>query len=185
VTTALAVSGGILFFVVCQWKFGQWNLYMVTQEEFWGSWPNYRAFFDPNLYSLFWPSQATDLSRFSVPLVVAAFAVIGIVESVLVWFRQSKLLLERLGLYVAAGAMFYISVAGSYSRSFSGLLRYELPIAVVLVLAFATIASQLRVKNTYVRIFSLFSLTAILIVFLNTQEWLITLFSQGDWGGIA
>ncbi|HZU37576.1 MAG TPA: hypothetical protein VFA18_16770, partial [Gemmataceae bacterium] len=137
----VALAGGVGFFVYCQVRFGAWDLYMQSQSALWGIHVDYFSLFRPQTYRLcLAPFEAgqlgpNDLSRLSVPLTLLTIAGLLACE-----WRQLRREGDtgwrgRLWFYLAAGLMFYLSVCGLKERAMASMIRYTLPVAVMLVLA--------------------------------------------------
>ncbi|PYI76860.1 MAG: hypothetical protein DMF04_07690, partial [Verrucomicrobia bacterium] len=48
--SAIAMLGGLGFLVYCQFRWGHWDIYMLTQRFGWGIEPDYLAVFKPSSY---------------------------------------------------------------------------------------------------------------------------------------
>src|SRR6185312_8164417 len=51
-----AMLGGLGFFVYCQFRWGHWDIYMLTQQFGWGIEPDYLAIFKPSSYHWLLPA---------------------------------------------------------------------------------------------------------------------------------
>ncbi|MFS8898468.1 hypothetical protein NW817_04730 [Synechococcus sp. H65.1] len=147
----LALSGGLSFFLYCQLRFGRWDLYMEMQRYFTGVQANYQALFQASTYVLSperWqvlrspsapvkdPGLWSDaLSQLFVSVTLGSLIVASLVEGLSVLAGKSQRWRERLGLHLAAWAMFYIAVAGMSPLGQRSMIRYCLPVHVVQVLA--------------------------------------------------
>ena len=80
----VASLGSLLFFAFCQWRFGQWDLYMKTEEAGWKVHANYLAIFSHKSFSVHWPKfglfDPIFISRLCVPVVVLLFAGFMVLE---------------------------------------------------------------------------------------------------------
>jgi hypothetical protein len=112
--------GSALFFGFCQWRFGQWNLYMKTEEIGWGVRPHYFGVFVLKGFGLHWPhlAQIGSLGLFVNSLVIPAtvlfFAAIFIVEWRLARSCLDSGWRQRIGYYVCGALMFYICGCSHY-----------------------------------------------------------------------
>src|SRR5207237_10828133 len=66
-----AIFGAIFFFVYCQWRWGRWDMYMLTQSAGWNIEPDYLAVFRPSHLRLLFPSleEPTQIIHISISLV--------------------------------------------------------------------------------------------------------------------
>src|SRR5215475_14036926 len=80
--TFVSACGAIAFFVLCQLRWGHWNIYMLTQAAGWGIVPDYLAVFRPESYRWFVPAlnDPTEASQMSMTLGGVLFAGIAICE---------------------------------------------------------------------------------------------------------
>jgi len=139
---AIACMGGFLFFVYCDWRFGQWDLYMQTQRSGWGIKPDYLAVFEPNIYRVFLPKEGVDgfvdphdLSRLAVPLTAGLFGLLLLREIGIALFRPDEAWCQRAVLYFGAVCLFYICVCGLVAVKMDSMIRYSFVIHVFLVTA--------------------------------------------------
>ncbi|MFS8865533.1 hypothetical protein NW857_07935, partial [Synechococcus sp. H55.9] len=147
----LALSGGLSFFLYCQLRFGRWDLYLEMQRYFTGVQANYQALFQASTYVLSperWqvllspsapvkdPGLWSDaLSQLFVSVTLGSLVVTGLLDGWSILAGKSQRWRERLGLHLAAWAMFYIAVAGMSPLGQRSMIRYCLPVHVVHVLA--------------------------------------------------
>ena len=138
---SITMLGALSFFAYCHFRFGHWDIYMKTEEVGWGVHPDYFALFSERIFHIHWPSlhepggDGEFLSRLSVPLTVILFTVFLILE-----WRHRRVdppggWRERAGYYLCAALMFYICVSGHGTRGMSSMVRFALPVQVMLVLA--------------------------------------------------
>lgn len=147
IPSGIAVIGGLGFFLFCHLRFNNWNLYMELQYYLIGIQANYWAFFQPKTYLLIienWPQLLTDfsanewanpLSQLFVPITLLELILVGGVDAVSSSLRLSQGWRDRLGLHGCAWIMFYISVCGMSRILQRSLIRYSLPVHILLVLA--------------------------------------------------
>jgi hypothetical protein len=185
-----ASLGGLSFFGYCQVHFGHWNLYMQMQELGWGVRPDYLALFDPRNFVHYTPILdagawgAHGLSRFSVPLLLALFAAVAVVE----WQVAKKCpvsgLGERLGLYLAGAIMFYLYAAGlirNQQDPLRSMVRYAFCVHVVVVMGLVHLLVRVGPPQGRVRSLASYALAAYNALALGLQWWLIWLFTDGKW----
>jgi hypothetical protein len=184
VLTVAGISGGILFFLFCWYKFGHWNLYMQTQRIGWGQQADYLAVFYPSAYdySLPNPRDSISVGHFLISIHLLAFAVLIAIEGM---FRHQLRPRQgsRIGFYICGLLMFYTSVSGTYESGMRAALRYDLCIHIVILLIAANVfwnCFQLRdgrlgrFLRYYILVLCLIiSLTGLLIQFYYTQQFLI------------
>src|SRR5437764_14978863 len=111
--TFVAACGGIVFLVLCQLRWGHWDLYMLTQAAGWGIVPDYLAVFRPESYrwlvpALNNPTEASQLSMTLGALLLVAIAVCELVPAI----RRCAGLPLRAGIYFCAATIYYFSVVG-------------------------------------------------------------------------
>src|SRR2546430_12948125 len=121
-----AIFGAISFFVYCQWRWGRWDMYMLTQSAGWNIEPDYLAVFRPSNYRWLFPAlnDPTQMSQMSMTfgaLLLIAIAVVELLPSI---GRRTELS-TRIGIYFCAAVIDYISVTGVPSLAMERLLPYE------------------------------------------------------------
>src|SRR5437763_12450210 len=82
--TFVAACGGIVFFVLCQLRWGHWDLYMLTQAAGWGIVADYLAVFKPSSYRWLLPAlnNPTEVSQMAMTLGALLFVAIALCELV-------------------------------------------------------------------------------------------------------
>src|SRR5437868_873760 len=111
ITMPVATCGAIAFFVYCQWRWGRWDMYMLTQAAGWNIEPDYLAVFRPSNYRWLFPAlnDPTQMSQMAMTfgaLLLIAIAVVELLPSI----RRRTQLSTRIGIYFCAGVIYYISV---------------------------------------------------------------------------
>lgn len=143
VVGCITALGAASFFAFCQFRFGHWNQYMLTEEVGWGVHADYVAIFTRRVLHLHWPKvvelggDPEWLSRLSVPVTMSFFAGFVVLEWLLARGDKTSGWRQRAGYYFCAAMLFYICVSGTATRGLSSMLRYSLPVQVVFVLAAA------------------------------------------------
>jgi hypothetical protein len=182
----VASLGGLLFFVYCQVRFGEWNLYMHVQEKGWGIVPDYLGLFDPSnlqYYTPIWEigmGGAHGVGRVSVPLIVLAFLAVTVLE----WRRPTIRLSERLGFYLAGAILFYVQVAaliGNEQAPLKSIARYNLCVFVLLVMAIIHLLAHRPPLSGIRRSLAVYGLVAFDALALSIQMWFIWLFTNNVW----
>ena len=109
--TLVASFGAIGFFTYSQLRWGQWDIYMLTQTAGWGIVPDYLAVFKPSSYRWFVPAlnDPTEASQMSMTLGAVLFIGIAICE---LSIRRRAGLPLRAGIYFCAFVIYYLSVSG-------------------------------------------------------------------------
>jgi hypothetical protein len=149
----VACLGGGGFFAYCAWQFGHWDLYMQTQRNGWGLVPDYLAFSRLDIYRLFAPQESpdifvdpNDLSRLAVPLTTALFALLLAAEAWAGW-RGVGGWWERAPWYFAAWCMFFVPVCGLVNVRMTSMIRYVLPVHVLLILAGVHLLARIEIQG--------------------------------------
>jgi hypothetical protein len=181
---AVAFLGAASFFAYCQLRFGQWDLYMKTEEVGWGVRPDYFALFSWQIYRIGWPHwreyyvDPEFLGRLSVPFLLAVFVGLLAVE-----LRRGGRGVagrrERLPLYCGAWLLFYVPVCGHASRCLSSVLRFELcayPFLVLAVLHLVARAYPGRLPRRTRRLFTGWLLASLVLNLAMTWR-----FTHGLW----
>jgi hypothetical protein len=133
--------GAALFFAYCQFRFGHWNLYMLTEEMGWAVHADYFAIFTERVLHLHWPNPLEVggdpewLSRLSVPMTMVLFVAFFAIECLLARGELPTGWRERAGYYFCPALLFYICVSGHATRGMSSMMRFCLPVQAMFVLA--------------------------------------------------
>lgn len=175
---ALTAAGALSFFAFCAWRFGRWDLYFATEKEGWSIVADYLA---PLRWQLYWPAEGgLHLNRLSV-LLLLAFAIVLALRERQYYRDPGYGAEERRWFYLAAGIMFYVSVCGFYSKDLDSMIRYSLPIYVMLVLAGIHMLSRgepLSLRRHWLAwLLMLFTAAAS----LQLQARLLRQFTEGHW----
>jgi hypothetical protein len=169
----VGVLGALSFFVFCQLRFGQWNVYMKTSEVGWQVHPDYAALFSTRIFHIHWPSLSEPggdseyLSRLCVPLILLELVLFLAIEGRRRMTDPAANWRSRAGYYACAALMFYICASGHATRGMSSMVRFALPIQVMFVLAAVHLARD-RWEQGWFRsrraaaLFALWCLTSIL-----------------------
>jgi len=181
VLMAISILGAALFFIYCQWRWGHWNIYMLTQSICWGIEPDYLAIFKPATYRWLIPAlnDPTEMSQMSVTIGALFFLVIALCE-LTPGIRRRAGLPTRLGIYFCAAVIYYISVSGVASVALESMLRYEFCAHALIVLAFLHFLQQFRFPPA-LRAFGMTSVALASAAGLSVQGWYVWNFTRGNW----
>jgi hypothetical protein len=181
----VASMGAVSFFVFCQMRFGQWDLYMKTEEVGWGVRPNYLCLFSWRLFYIGWPHAREGfldpgfVDRVSVLAYLAIFGALVWIECRLRG-KADAAVRERLGLYGCAWLLFYVPLCGHFSRCMGSMIRFELCVIVMLALAVLHLLGRIypeRPPRWIGRLIAGWS--AVSVVLLLAATWR---FTHGMWG---
>jgi hypothetical protein len=150
----LLVVGGIVclgtlsFFGFCWLRFGQWDAFFKAERFGWRVEADYRAVFSsrtwlpPYVRNPFDAQRHIDpewLSRLTPPFLGGLFLLLLLGE---IWFVWASPVAsapggwrERIGYYLCALILFFTSVSGRYPLYMAGMIRYALPVLLLLMLA--------------------------------------------------
>ena len=177
-----AMFGAIAFFVYCQWRWGRWDMYMLTQTAGWNIEPDYLAVFRPSNYRWFLPklNDPTQMSQMSMTfgaILLVCMATIELIPAL----RRVTQWQRRIGIYFCAAVIYYISVAGVASLDMESMLRYEFCVHTLIVLAFLHFLRQFRLPPLLLRVFGMAVAVLISALGLSVQGWYVWNFTRGNW----
>ncbi len=178
VLVVASASGALIFFLYCQFRWGHWNMYMMTQNEGWAIEPDYLAVFRPSSYHWLIPSLDTPTEASQMAMTIGGLMLVcfGGLE---LWSRFATTS-ARIGLLFAAATIYFVSVSGVACVEMESMLRYEFCTHALIVLAFLHFLRQLRTPPTFVRILgALVALAA--AASLCLQGWYVWNFTRGNW----
>ena len=180
--TFVAACGGIAFFVLCQLRWGHWNLYMLTQAAGWGIVPDYFAVFRPESYRWLVPAlnNPTEVSQLSMTLGAVLLAAIAVCELVPAIRRRAGLPV-RAGIYFCAATIYYLSVSGVACVDMESMLRYEFSAYALIVLALLNFLRQFRTPPIWVRALGTAAVALVSAAGLCVQGWYVWNFTRGHW----
>jgi hypothetical protein len=178
----VAASGALLFFAYCQLRWGQWNIYMLTQAAGWSIVPDYLAVFKPSSYGWLVPAlnDPTEASQMSVTLGALLFIAVALCE-LLPAIRERTNWPTRIGIYFCAAAIYYVSISGVACVGMESMLRYEFCVHALIVLAFLNFLRQFRFPPVFVRALGMAAVALICAAGLSVQGWYIWNFTRGNW----
>jgi hypothetical protein len=178
----LSMLGGLAFFAYCQVRWGRWDLYMLTQESGWAIEADYLAIFKPGNYHFALPPlyDSTRASQFASALAGLFFVAIALAElfAAVRWRSDWR---KRIGLYFVAAVVYYISVAGVASVQLESMLRYDLCVHALIILALLNFLRELGLPSVYVRASAMAVATLVCAAGLALQGFYVWNFTQGNW----
>jgi hypothetical protein len=180
--TSVAMLGTLFFFIYCQVRWGNWNIYMLTQAAGWGIIPDYLAVFKPSSYRWLVPelNDPTEASQLSMTLGVVLWVGVALCE-LLPTIRRWAGLPVRAGIYFCAAAIYYLSVSGVACVNMESMLRYEFALHALIVLAFLNFLRQFRAPPMFVRASGIAAVAFLSAAGLCVQGWYVWNFTRGNW----
>jgi hypothetical protein len=180
--TLVAACGAIGFFVYSQLRWGQWNMYMLTQAAGWGIVPDYLAVFKPGSYRWLVPALNNPTEASQISMTVGALLLIGIALcELLPAIRRRAGLPMRAGIYFCAAAIYYLSVSGVACVDMESMLRYEFAVHALIVLAFLNFLRQFRTPPMFAGAFGIAAVALLSAAGLCVQGWYVWNFMRGNW----
>ncbi len=182
VLMGVATLGGLSFFVYCLFRWGRWDLYMLTQRAGWDVRPDYLAIFKPESYHWMLPPlrDPTQWSQVTMTAGAALFLVVALCELLPAWRRQTAWRL-RIGLYFLAFVTYYIAVSGVASVQMESMMRYQFCAYALIVLAFSHFLAQLPRPSLPIRALGMATIALLCVAGLGLQGWWVWNFTRGNW----
>ena len=87
----------------------------------------------------------------------------------------------RVGIYISAAIVYYISVSGVACVEMESMLRYEFCVHALIVLAFLHFLRQFRAPPVLVRAFGTAAVALGSAAGLSVQGWYVWNFTRGNW----
>src|SRR6266403_2833727 len=180
--TLVAACGGIVFFVLCQLRWGHWDLYMLTQAAGWGIVPDYLAVVRPDSYRWLVPAlnDPTEVSQLSMTLGAVLLVAIAVCELIPAIRRRAGLPV-RAGIYFCAATIYYLSVSGVACVDMESMLRYEFSAYALIVLALLNFLRQFRTPPIWVRAIGTAAVALVSAAGRCVQGWFVWNFTRGHW----
>jgi hypothetical protein len=180
--TVVSVFGAVFFFVYCQWRWGRWDMYMLTQSAGWGIAPDYLAVFKPSSYRWLVPAMnnPTEASQMAMTLTGLLFGLIGLCEFFPAIRRRTDWT-ARIGIYFCAAVIYYISVSGVAGVEMESMLRYQFCLHPLIVLALLHFLHQFRTPPVLVRALGVAAVAFGSAAGLGLQGWYVWNFTRGNW----
>jgi hypothetical protein len=178
----VATFGALSFFLYCQMRWGQWNLYMLTQLAGWAITPDYLAVFRPSSYRWLIPvlNDPREMSQMSMTLGALLFLAIGLCE-LLSAIRRRTNWTARIAIYFCAAIIYYVSVSGVASVEMESMLRYQFCVHALIVLALLHFLRQFEMPPVLVRAFGMAAVALGSVAGLSVQGWYVWNFTRGNW----
>ncbi|HVI81364.1 MAG TPA: hypothetical protein VM717_01350 [Chthoniobacterales bacterium] len=178
----IAILGAVSFFIYCQWRWGRWDMYMLTQIAGWDIEPDYLAVFRPSNYRWLLPqlNDPTQMSQMAMTIGALLLIAIAIVELIAA-VRRATEWQSRVGIYFCAAIIYYISVSGVASLDMESMLRYEFCVHALIVLAFLHFLRQFRASPPLLRTLGIAAAVLVIVLGLSVQGWYVWNFTRGNW----
>jgi hypothetical protein len=180
--TVVSTFGAVLFFVYCQLRWGHWDMYMLTQSAGWGIVPDYLAVLRRTSYHWLWPAlnDPTEASQMAMTVGALLFVLVGVCE-LLPALRRRTNWQTRIGIYLCAVIIYFLSVSGVACVEMESMLRYQFCAHTLIVLAFLHFLRQFRPPPIPLR-----ALGAVVVALgsaagLSVQGWYVWNFTRGNW----
>jgi hypothetical protein len=178
----VAACGAIAFFIYCQFRWGHWDIYMLTQAAGWGIAPDYLAVFKPGSYRWLVPALNNPTEASQMSMTLGALLLVGIALcELLPAIRRRAGLPVRVGIYFCAAAIYYVSVSGVVYVNMESMLRYEFCVHALIVLAFLNFLRQFRTPPVFVRSLAIAAVALLSAAGLCVQGWYVWNFTRGNW----
>jgi hypothetical protein len=180
--TIAAMLGAGSFFLYCLWRWGRWDLYLLTQQAGWAIFPDYFAVFKAESYRWLVPAlkNPTEASQMAMTLGGVLFVAV-VLSELLPFIRRTASWRTRIGFYFCGAIIYYISVSGVASVDMESMLRYEFCLHALIVLAFVHFLHQLRTPPLPVRVFGMAAIALLSAAGLSVQGWYVWNFTRGNW----
>ena len=179
---ALALFGALAFFIYCQLRWGNWDIYMLTQAAGWGISPDYVAVFKPSSYRWLIPALNNPIEASQMAMTLGALFLLGAALCELLPPIQRRIdLSTRVGIYFCAAAIYYLSVSGVACVDMESMLRYEFSVHALIVLALLNFLRQFRTPPIWVRAFGTAVVALVSAAGLSVQGWYVWNFTRGNW----
>ena len=179
--SAVATLGALVFFIYCQVRWGNWNMYMLTQAAGWSIIPDYLAVFKPSSYRWLVPALNDPTEASQMAMTLGAVLLVGVALcELLPTIRRWAGLPVRVGIYFCAAAIYYISVSGVACVNMESMLRYGFCVHALIVLAFLNFLNQFRTPPMLVRAFGIAAVALFSAAGLCVQGWYVWNFTRGN-----
>lgn len=181
--------GASLFFLYCQSRFGEWNIYSHAQFHGWRVTPNFSAIFDPSIYRMVMPAiswdgfvNPDDLSRLSVPLIfaLACLIFVAVVIAIIKNPRDTSRIDHSI-FCLAAGCLLFVTITGLETVRMRSVIRYMLPSFILLVIVAASLFSKHGHWKGWNKRLLWSVLSAAIAILFYIEVGYIDLYSYGVW----
>lgn len=176
----LASLGCLSFLAYCQWEYGNFQLYMLTQKIGWGIVPDYGALWKWASFKYIHPYE--EAATLASGIGLAAYLL-----AELAWAAYSRKRPDplRAAMYISAVLIFYITLCGLESLWFRSMIRYTLPGWLLLTLCLAHLSTRIPWNwkgGPALTGISLGLAMGALAIFGYLYEWhYLSVFLKGDW----
>jgi hypothetical protein len=180
--SAIAMLGGLGFLVYCQFRWGHWGMYMLTQRFGWGIEPDYLALFKPSSYRWLQPAleNPIEMSQMAMTFGGLFLLVVFVSEFFPGCSRQTNRAI-RIPFYFAAFVLYFLSVSGVACVKMESMLRYEFCLHPLMVLALLHYLHNLPLRSWLGRASAATAIALISSAGLGLESWYIWNFTRGNW----
>jgi len=180
--SATAMLGGVGFFVYCQFRWGHWDIYMLTQQFGWDIRPDYLAIFKPSSYHWLLPDLANPTEMSQMTMTLGGLLLLGMFIAEFFLPRQRPTNRPvRIEIYFAAFVLYFLSVSGVACVNMESMLRYEFSLHPLIVLALLHYLHNLSVRSWLGRATAMTIIAVISAAGLGLESWYIWNFTRGNW----
>ena len=177
-----AMLGGLGFFVYCQFRWGHWNIYMLTQRFGWDIEPDYLAIFRPSSYHWLLPDLAYPMEMSQMAMTIGGLVLLGIFTAEFFFPKQRPTNRSvRIVFYFAAFALYFLSVSGVACVDMESMLRYEFCLHPLIVLALLHYLHNLPFRSWLGRAIAVTVIALTGAAGLGLESWYIWNFTRGNW----
>ncbi len=177
-----AMLGGVAFFVYSQFRWGHWDIYMLTQQFGWGIEPDYLAIFKPSSYRWILPRLDNPIEASQMAMTLGGLLLLVVVAcEFLPAGRRQASRSVRIALYFAAFVLYFFSVSGVACVGMESMLRYEFCVHAVLVLALLHFLANVPLRSRLGRAGAVSMIALASAAGLALESWYIWNFTRGNW----
>src|SRR5207237_707794 len=180
--SASAMLGGLGFFVYCQFRWGRWDIYMLTQQFGWAIEPDYLAIFRPSSYHWLLPALEDPTEMSQMATTFGGLLLLGIFAfEFLPGARRQTNRCVRIAFYFTAFVVYFLSVSGVACVHMESMLRYEFCLHPLIVLALLHYLHNLPLRSWLGRASAVTGIALISAAGLGLESWYIWNFTRGNW----
>jgi hypothetical protein len=174
--------GGLGFFVYCQFRWGHWDIYMLTQQFGWDIQPDYLAIFKPSSYHWLLPDLADPTEMSQMAMTLGGLVLLGMFTAEFFLPKQRPTNRSvRIVFYFAAVVLYFLSVSGVACVNMESMLRYEFSLHPLIVLALLHYLHNLPFRSWLGRATAVTAIAVIGAAGLGLESWYIWNFTRGNW----
>ncbi len=179
----VAALGALSYFAWCRARFGRWDVFFEVERAGWQVEPNYAALFKPRAYLMWAPGLLRGEPDVNTGGQAAALVLLLMLLGLAAWewYRARRGDVGwrgRAPLWLAAFLLFYVPLAGHYTRFLGSYLRFSLCPYVLLVLH-----GLLLARGTAPPWPARVALAAAAAALLAAQAWAAFFVTHGGWIG--